>query len=114
MTAEESFGALLRQFRASADLTIERLAELSGVSDRSISDMERGVSRRPRPRTVEALADGLDLGDADREALLVSAREGRNAPPAAPANRSPLPRQVADFTGRAGELAEVAAWAEGA
>ncbi|MFF5075599.1 helix-turn-helix domain-containing protein [Actinoplanes sp. NPDC000266] len=114
MTGEDSFGALLRRFRASADLTIEQLAEASGVSDRSISDMERGVSRRPRPRTVEALADGLDLDEANREAMLTSAREGRNAPPAAPANRSPLPRQVADFTGRAAELTQVAAWAEAA
>ncbi|WP_179855088.1 helix-turn-helix domain-containing protein [Paractinoplanes atraurantiacus] len=112
MADDDAFGVLLRRFRASADLTIEQLAEASGVSDRSISDMERGVSRRPRPRTVEALADGLDLGEADREALLTSAREGRNAPPAAPANKSPLPRQVADFTGRAAELAAVARWAD--
>ncbi|MEV4348212.1 helix-turn-helix domain-containing protein [Actinoplanes sp. NPDC049596] len=111
MTGDASFGVLLRQLRAAADLTIEQLAEASGVSDRSISDMERGVSRRPRPRTVEALADGLGVTEADRVALLTSAREGRNAPPPAPANRSPLPRQVADFTGRAAELATVAAWA---
>ncbi|MFF5075548.1 helix-turn-helix domain-containing protein [Actinoplanes sp. NPDC000266] len=113
MTGKSTFGVLLRRFRASADLTIEQLAEASGVSDRSISDMERGVSRRPRPRTVEALADGLNLDEADREAMLTSAREGRNAPPAAPANRSPLPRQVADFTGRAAELTQVTAWADG-
>ncbi|MCO8273688.1 helix-turn-helix domain-containing protein [Actinoplanes sp. TRM 88003] len=108
------FGALLRHMRNAADLTIEQLAEVSGVSDRSISDMERGVSRRPRPRTVEALADGLRLSDADRSALLTAAREGRNEQAPGPANRSPLPRQVADFTGRADELATVANWAEGA
>ncbi|BCY07217.1 XRE family transcriptional regulator [Actinoplanes sp. L3-i22] len=114
MTDEASFGELLRRFRAAADLTIEQLAAASGVSDRSISDMERGVSRRPRPRTVEALADGLGVAAAGREALLTAAREGRNAPPPAPANRSPLPRQVADFTGRADDLATVATWVRGA
>ncbi|MEV4352745.1 helix-turn-helix transcriptional regulator, partial [Actinoplanes sp. NPDC049596] len=64
------FGALLRRLRIAADLTLEQLAEASGVSDRGISDMERGVSRSPRARTLEAIADGLGLDRAGRERLL--------------------------------------------
>jgi transcriptional regulator with XRE-family HTH domain len=45
------------------------LAEVSGVSARAISDMERGHSRAPQARTLAALADGLRLSDSDREAF---------------------------------------------
>ncbi|MEU8821336.1 helix-turn-helix domain-containing protein [Actinoplanes sp. NPDC048796] len=106
------FGALLRRLRLAADLTLEQLAEASGVSDRGISDMERGVSRSPRARTIEAIADGLRLGPDERARLLAAARAGRAI--SAPVAGLPLPRRVSDFTGRAAELARISRWTSAA
>ncbi|MCT9143904.1 helix-turn-helix domain-containing protein, partial [Streptomyces violarus] len=68
------FGRLLRALRQSRRLTIEELAEASGVSGRAIGDMERGKSRRPHRGTVTALAQGLELDDAAHAELLGAAR----------------------------------------
>lgn len=94
----ESLGAVLRRLRLARDHTLESLAELSTVSWRTISDIERGVSVGPQRRTLQLLADALEVTDEDRASLLSAARAGRTrAPSAAPAA---LPRSVADFTGR--------------
>ena len=50
---------MLRGHRRAARLTLEQLAEVSGVSARTLSDMERGRSQGPQHRTVTALADAL-------------------------------------------------------
>lgn len=105
----ESLGPLLRRFRHEADLTLERLSELSGVSDRTISDIERGASLGPQRRTVELLADALGLRPDARAALLAAARAGRHRPVAGARSPLPLPRAVADLVGRDAELAAVAA-----
>ncbi|WP_036970042.1 helix-turn-helix domain-containing protein, partial [Promicromonospora kroppenstedtii] len=75
MTA--AFGPLLRTLRQTADLTIEALSHSSGVSVRAIGDMERGVSRGPQRRTVQALADALGLTDELRAELADAAKAGR-------------------------------------
>ncbi|MFI6521348.1 ATP-binding protein [Spirillospora sp. NPDC050679] len=95
------FGELLRRHRHAAELTIEELAEASGLSVRAIGDMERGRSRTPQRRSVEALADALALPADARESLAEAARAGRR-PVQGP---NELPRGVRDFTGRTGELA---------
>jgi transcriptional regulator with XRE-family HTH domain/tetratricopeptide (TPR) repeat protein len=106
---QQALGEMLRRHRTEADLTIEELSAASGVSDRGIGDIERGVSRGPQHRTVEALADALRLGPDDRAALLVLARDGRRRPgPPAP-HALPLPRRVPDFTGRDAERAALSA-----
>jgi DNA-binding XRE family transcriptional regulator len=43
-----SFAGLLRQLRAEANLTQEELAEAASLSTRSVSDLERGISRTAR------------------------------------------------------------------
>jgi transcriptional regulator with XRE-family HTH domain len=68
------FGVLLKRHRISADLTQEELAERAGVSARLISDLERGAIHRPRRDTVQMLANGLTLSDADRELFAARAR----------------------------------------
>jgi transcriptional regulator with XRE-family HTH domain len=55
------FAGALRGHRRAARLTLEQLAEASGVSARTLSDMERGRSKGPQHRTVTALADALAL-----------------------------------------------------
>lgn len=103
----EPLGPLLRRLRRGRDLTLEALAERSGVSDRTISDIERGASLGPQRRTVELLAVGLGLGDEERERLLAAARAGRYRPAGTVGGRAALPRVVADFVGREGELAQL-------
>ncbi|MEU6347921.1 helix-turn-helix domain-containing protein [Streptomyces sp. NPDC047072] len=105
------FGALLRSLRRAARLTLEELAAASGVSVRALGDMERGRSRGPQRRTVDALAAALALDDDLRERLqrLADAGRDRGGPPAPPY----LLRTVPDFTGREQELADLDALAAG-
>jgi tetratricopeptide (TPR) repeat protein/transcriptional regulator with XRE-family HTH domain len=99
---------LLRHHRQAARLTLEQLAEASGVSARTVSDMERGRSKGPQHRTVTALADALGLAEHARKQLIDLARDGRLRDHwTRPAGRCELPRSVADFTGRTAELAWV-------
>jgi predicted ATPase/DNA-binding XRE family transcriptional regulator len=74
-TPPPQFGALLREFRTTAGLTQEELAERARLSKRGLQDLERGVSRRPRRDTLELLARALQLSGPDREALGAAAGE---------------------------------------
>lgn len=79
---------------------------MSGVSARTLSDMERGRSKGPQHRTVTALADALALEGDARQQLIELARDGRLRDYwTRPAGVCELPRLVDDFTGRAAELA---------
>jgi transcriptional regulator with XRE-family HTH domain len=69
-----SFGVLLRQLRIRALLTQEELAEAAGVSPRSVSDLERGISRTARKDTAVLLAGALGLAGPARELFVTVAR----------------------------------------
>ena len=56
-----SFGGLLRQLRDEAGLTQDELAEAAQVSQRAISDLERGINRTARKDTAILLAGALGL-----------------------------------------------------
>ncbi|MFE1320936.1 ATP-binding protein [Kitasatospora phosalacinea] len=107
MSEGEPFGAVLRGLRQRHRLTIEELAEASGVSVRAIGDMERGRSRVPQRRTVAALAEGLGLTAAEGESLLATVRATRPTRATAVAGTAVPPRSVGDFTGRGTELARL-------
>ncbi len=111
MTDGESVGALLRAHRHAAKLTMEELAEASGVSARAISDMERGHSRRPQRRTLKAIIDALGLDPDDERTLLNAAAAAREIPAPRAPGYCELPRAITDFTGRAAELAQLTALA---
>jgi predicted ATPase/DNA-binding CsgD family transcriptional regulator/transcriptional regulator with XRE-family HTH domain len=70
------FGGLLRQLRDDAGLTQEELAEAARVSQRAVSDLERGVNRTARKDTAGLLADALNLAGSAR-GLFVAAARGR-------------------------------------
>ena len=101
-----SFAALLHQYRASAGLSQEDLAEQAGLSRRGISGLERGERRWPHQATVRRLAAALNLDAVERAALLASAQ--LVAPDAAARTAlPPLPIAPSSFVGRERELAEV-------
>ena len=109
------FGGLLRQLRDRAGLTQEELAEAAGLSQRAVSDLERGINRTARKDTARLLASALGLAGPQR-ALFEAAARGRVAAAAVLAGHGPpdmtsgnLRAQLATFIGRGRELAEVRA-----
>jgi tetratricopeptide (TPR) repeat protein/transcriptional regulator with XRE-family HTH domain len=111
-----SFGSLLRSLRTAAGLTQEGLAEAARVSYRSISDLERGVSRSPRRDTARLLADALGLSGDDRARFEAAARghppatgdaASRLLPGGIAAATRTLPRDIASFTGREPEIESI-------
>ena len=122
------FGGLLRQLRDEAGLTQDELADAAQVSQRAISDLERGINRTSRKDTALLLGRALGLDGPARELFIAAARgrapasdvlaatsgEARAGGSAAAATRM-LPRDIAAFTGRQAELAQLMArWAEAA
>src|SRR5437879_6905917 len=100
------FAALLHRYRVGAGLSQEELAERAGLSRRGISDLERGERRTPHKATVRRLAEALNMDDAERAAMLASARPAAanvTPEPALP----PLPVPPSSFVGREREVAEV-------
>ena len=70
------FAELLRQLRAEAGLTQEELAEVAGLSPRSVSDLERGIHRTAHKDTALLLAGALSLTGPVRELFVAAARGG--------------------------------------
>jgi tetratricopeptide (TPR) repeat protein/transcriptional regulator with XRE-family HTH domain len=114
-----SFAGLLRQLRDEALLTQEELAEAASLSPRSVSDLERGISRTARKDTALLLASALGLDGPVRErfvaaargkavaAEVLAARQGVAPGAFAAAATRALPRDIAAFTGRQAELARL-------
>ncbi len=101
-----SFGHLLRRYRTRSGLTQEELAEVARISVRSVTDLERGVSRSPHKDTVIRLADALRLAEQERGAFLEAAR-GRET--SAIASTSESPRLFPPLTSLIGREREEAA-----
>src|SRR5918994_2316445 len=108
-SAAAPFGALLRRYRRAAGLTHEALAERAGLGARTLSDLERGVSRAPRAATLRRLTDALGLPAEARAVLEAAARPQDGAPPTpAPLPAGP-PVPLTGFVGRERELAAAGA-----
>jgi transcriptional regulator with XRE-family HTH domain/tetratricopeptide (TPR) repeat protein len=106
VTEPSPFGLLLRSLRVGQNLTLEALSASSGVSVRTIGDLERGVSTSPQRRTVDALADGLGLDVAAQHAFLRAARARVRAVDSPEAPGAISPHRVFDFSGRDREIGE--------
>jgi transcriptional regulator with XRE-family HTH domain len=61
---DTGLGQLLRRFRRGAGLTQEELAERSGISARTVSDVERGLRDRVYRDTAARIAVALGMGAA--------------------------------------------------
>jgi predicted ATPase/transcriptional regulator with XRE-family HTH domain/Tfp pilus assembly protein PilF len=77
--SSETFGALLKRYRTARGWTQVELAEQSGISAYSISNLERGAPRRPRHDTLHLLARALDLLPKEREIFVARGRGYRTA-----------------------------------
>jgi tetratricopeptide (TPR) repeat protein len=108
-------GIDLRARRVAAGLSQEELAERSGLSPHTISNLERNRTRWPYRDTLQRLADGLGLRDEARAAFTAAAglRRGRAAVVPVPAETASaggrvvprqLPAPVPGFAGRQHEL----------
>jgi predicted ATPase/transcriptional regulator with XRE-family HTH domain len=98
----------VRQFRVAARLTQAELADRAGVSERAISDIERGVRARVYPVTARALVDALGLAGEARASFERAAQAGRTVPaghePSLP-SRSPVADRTSAAAGAAHWLA---------
>jgi transcriptional regulator with XRE-family HTH domain len=65
---------LLRETRWRTGLTQQELAERSGLSIRTISDIERGHVLYPRAATLRMLACALGMGETQTADFLLVAR----------------------------------------
>jgi tetratricopeptide (TPR) repeat protein/transcriptional regulator with XRE-family HTH domain len=111
----DTFATLLRRHRLALGLSQEDLAERSGLSVRTIANLEQGRATRPHRYSVESLGNALGLPEPERRHFDQSARvpaAGVYTPTAEPKSL-PVPRQlpasVADFVGRAQELGALTA-----
>jgi tetratricopeptide (TPR) repeat protein/transcriptional regulator with XRE-family HTH domain len=84
----------------------QELAERSGLSIRTIGNLERGASKWPYQDSLHRLADALELRDEARAAFLAAAGR-RLAPDTIPRGTGPahLPAAVPAFVGRRDQLA---------
>lgn len=63
-TNNKGLGKFIRKRRLEKRMSIEKLAEYSDLSDRSISDIERGT-RTPKADTLLAICHALDIKTGD-------------------------------------------------
>ncbi len=104
------FAGLLRQLRDEAGLTQEELADAAQVSQRAVSDLERGINHTARKDTAILLAGALRLEGPARELFLAAAR-GRA--PAASGGVRGFPATLTSFIGREAAMRQVAGLLEG-
>ncbi|MEO6208477.1 MAG: helix-turn-helix domain-containing protein [Candidatus Limnocylindrales bacterium] len=110
-TAPTGFGATVRKLRAAAGLTQAELAELAGISERTVSDVERGLRAAVYPATARRLAASLAVGSDGLPAFLreASARPGaaaklRDEDPGV--RRARVPAPLTRLLGRGTEVSE--------
>ena len=93
--------------RAAVGLTQAELAERAGISERTVSDLERGLRHSVYPATARRLAEALGIGDDDLAAFL---RAASGTPEHRAVSGDPIdaiPKPISVILGRKAELAEI-------
>jgi transcriptional regulator with XRE-family HTH domain len=72
---ESPLGAFIRQQRELHAMSVRRLAELAGISNPYLSQIERGL-REPSEQVIEALAEQLELSADTLRAHDARSRDG--------------------------------------
>jgi predicted ATPase/DNA-binding XRE family transcriptional regulator len=110
MSSDSPLAGLLRELRADRRMSQAELADAAHISERAVSDIERGLRTRIYPATAAALADALGLTDDVRAAFLGAAQAGRRRAVSSPASGAIWRSLLRDsLVGRKRELAELAA-----
>lgn len=104
--ASPTLGELLRHARMGAGLTQAELAERAGISERGISDIERGVIESPNIATLRSLVTALHLPDSSARTILEA--RGRRARRHKTRNPQPLRVPLTPLVDRTDERAELA------
>ena len=105
-----TFAERIRDLRVRAQLTQAELAERARVSERTISDIERGLRQGVYAVTARRLAEALDLPDNERAAFEALARGRHATRPAVPEWTSGLEAmRRTRLVGRARELETLSA-----
>ncbi|GGU68323.1 ATP-binding protein [Lentzea flava] len=102
-----TFSEFLRFYRRRAALTQEDLAARTGLSVRTLSDLERGRVQTPQAQTVELLVTGLCLDDAEAGEFVALARSSETAQSGSERTDC-APPPAKELTGRAAEQQELA------
>ena len=107
-------GSQVKTLRIAAGLTQAELAEISGISERTISDLERGLRATIYPATARQLATSLEIGGDQLAAFLSEARGGDGGRgllteigPIPSDQRARLPVPLTRLLGRESEVATV-------
>ena len=101
MSGGATFGEALREQRYQSRLTQAELAERAGLSERAISDLERGL-KQPQRATVRLLIDALHLSPdaAEQFAGAARAQPSTAEPKSDKRSRHNLPPRWTSFVGR--------------
>jgi predicted ATPase/transcriptional regulator with XRE-family HTH domain len=105
-TSPSTLGELVRNARVSASMTQAELAERAGISERGISDIERGVIESPNVPTLRSLVAALCLPDHTARAILDA--RGPRARRHRPSVPQPLRVPLTPLIDREHERAELA------
>jgi transcriptional regulator with XRE-family HTH domain/tRNA A-37 threonylcarbamoyl transferase component Bud32 len=89
MDEARAAGAWVKSQRLAAGMTQEELAGKSGLSVRAISNLERGRTARPHPRSLEVLAAALGLPETAGSAWAARLRAGQARSASSQAPRQP-------------------------
>ena len=108
MNGVVGFGEALRKHRHARGLTQLELAELAGLSERAVSDLERGL-KHPQRATVRLLIDALELRPDEAEGLELAARSRMpSSTLTADGHATPnLPSILTTFVGREAAVARL-------
>jgi non-specific serine/threonine protein kinase len=108
MNGVAGFGEALRKHRHARRLTQLELAELAGLSERAVSDLERGL-KHPQRATVRLLIDALELRPDEAEGLELASRSHLpSSNPTADGRATPnLPSILTTFVGREAAVARL-------
>ena len=106
MKGATTFGEFLRQHRLARRMTQAELAERAGLSERAISDLERGL-KMPQRATIRLLIEALDLAPVLAEAFELSARLRPGSPEFPAPGKHSLPTALTSLVGREEALARL-------
>jgi predicted ATPase/transcriptional regulator with XRE-family HTH domain len=106
MKGATTFGESLREHRLAGLMTQAELAERAGLSERAISDLERGL-KTPQRATIRLLIDALNLAPVIAEAFELAARLRPERPEVPAPGKHNLPTALTSLVGREAAIARL-------